>query len=216
MKYTEEFGSTGLFDQRKEFRGLVHVQGSFRKFDDTEDLSLEKNYRIKSFIFTWFEEHILSLDTVYELKNGSVKEVSSFKIKHGYKNIREGGLELSDYEYIKEVDLYCGKAVEFLKIQTSRDRVLEVGNEKNRVKCKQFSFDIRNNEKPIAFLGAIDTKKVVGVEGTRELLISFGLEIKKKDVVGKSKFNSSRANSMAKQSSKSALENPRYNDKNVI
>ena len=71
IKIAEEFGTTGIFDQRKEFKGLMHIQGNFRKFDDTEGLSLEKNYRIKSFIFTWFEEHILSLDTVYELKDGS-------------------------------------------------------------------------------------------------------------------------------------------------
>lgn len=75
----------------------MHVQGNYRKFDDTEGLSLEKNYRIKSFTFTWFEEHIVSLDTVYQLKDGSTKEISSFKIKHSYKNIKFGGLELSDY-----------------------------------------------------------------------------------------------------------------------
>ena len=54
IKITEEFATTGIFDQRKEFKGLMHIQGNFRKFDDTEGLSLEKNYRIKSFIFTWF------------------------------------------------------------------------------------------------------------------------------------------------------------------
>ena len=65
-------------------------------------------------------------------------------------------------------------------------------------------------------MGAIDTKKIIGSEGNKEMLISFGLEIKKKDVVGKSRFNVSRTSSLAKHSSKSALENPRYNDKNII
>jgi hypothetical protein len=35
------------------------------------------------------------------------------------------------------------------------------------MKCKKFEFDIRTNEKPIAFLGAIDNKKIVGVEGNK-------------------------------------------------
>lgn len=47
--------TSGLFDQRKEFKGLVHLQGNYRKFDDTESLSLEKNYKIKKMVFTWFE-----------------------------------------------------------------------------------------------------------------------------------------------------------------
>ena len=40
IKIAEEFGTTGIFDQRKEFKGLMHIQGNFRKFDDTEGLSL--------------------------------------------------------------------------------------------------------------------------------------------------------------------------------
>lgn len=66
-------------------------------------------------------------------------------------------------------------------------------------------------------MGAIDNKKILGMEGNRELLISFGLEIKKKDVVGKSRYNPSRTASLVKSSSKSALEatHPK-NDKNII
>ena len=104
-----------------------------------------------------------------------------------------------------------------MKIQTSRDRVLEVGNEKNHTKCKKFTFDIRTNEKPIAFLGAIDNKKVVGVQSNRELLISFGLQIKKKDVFGKGRFNPIKTYSLNKYASKSALEKAKQNnDKNII
>lgn len=103
-----------------------------------------------------------------------------------------------------------------MRIQTSRDRILEIGNEKNHTKCKKFTFDIRTNQKPIAFLGAIDNKKVLGVETSRELLISFGLEIKKKDVMGKTRFNPIKTHSLNKFSSKSALDRARNNDKNVI
>lgn len=65
------------------------------------------------------------------------------------------------------MEVYCGKFIEFIKIQTSRDKVLEVGNYKNLTKCKKFEFDIRTNEKPIAFLGAIDNKKILGMEVTK-------------------------------------------------
>lgn len=61
-----------------------------------------------------------------------------------------------------------------MRFQTSRQQTLEVGSDKNYLKCKQFNFDIRNHEKPIAFLGAIENKKILGSEG-KEVLISFGL-----------------------------------------
>lgn len=47
-----------------------------------------------------------------------------------------------------------------MRIRTSRDQVLEVGNEKNHLKCKKFNFDIKTNEKPIAIMGAIESKKL--------------------------------------------------------
>lgn len=52
----------------------------------------------------------------------------------------------------------------------------------------------------------------------REFLISFGLEIKKKDVVGKSRYNPSRTASLVKSSSKSVLDHAHHgkNDKNII
>ena len=52
-----------------------------------------------------------------------------------------------------------------MRIRTSRDQILEVGSDRNYTKCKKFTFDIRTNEKPIAFLGAIETKKIFGGEG---------------------------------------------------
>lgn len=79
------------------------------------------------------------------MKDGGEKQISSFKISHEYKNIKQGSLELSDFEYLKHVELYCGKFIEFIKITTSRDKVLEVGNYKNMTKCKKFEFDIRTN-----------------------------------------------------------------------
>ena len=51
---SEDFSASGLFDQRKEFKGLMHLQGNTRKFDDTEALTLEKNYKVKKLVFSWF------------------------------------------------------------------------------------------------------------------------------------------------------------------
>lgn len=93
---------------------------------------------------------------------------------------------------------------------------MEIGNYKNLTKCKKFEFDIRTNEKPIAFLGAIDNKKILGNETSKELLISFGLEIKKKDVVGKGRYNPARTTSLVKSSSKSILGSGVKNDKNIL
>lgn len=109
------------------------------------------------------------------MRDGTEKEVSSFKLTHSYKNIKHGDLALTDFEYIKDIEIYCWKYIEFMRIRTSRDKILEVGNEKNCIKCKKSTFDIRSHEKPIAFLGAIDNKKVVGTERASEFLISFGL-----------------------------------------
>jgi hypothetical protein len=97
------------------------------------------------------------------LRDGSEKDISSFKISHNYKNLKVGELALTDFEYIKDIEIYSSKFIEFMQIRTSRDKIMEVGCERNKVKCKQSNFDIRSHEKPIAFLGAIDDKKIVGM-----------------------------------------------------
>ncbi|MCB0370192.1 MAG: hypothetical protein KDD45_12405 [Bdellovibrionales bacterium] len=68
-RYSQEVlhSSGGLFDTRKEFQGLSWGQGIYREFDDSTKLPPEKHYRIKHLTFTYFEEHILSLKTEYEL-----------------------------------------------------------------------------------------------------------------------------------------------------
>lgn len=49
--------------------------------------------------------------------------------------------------------------VEFIQLKTSRNQTLEVGNEKNQVKCKKYTFDIKNHEKPVAFGSITEVKK---------------------------------------------------------
>lgn len=72
-----------------------------------------------------------------------------------------------------EMELYCGKGIEFIRIMTSKEHILEVGNSKSLPKCKKESFEIGSHEKPIAFMGVIESRKM-GSEH-RELLVNFGL-----------------------------------------
>lgn len=51
-----------------------------------------------------------------------------------------------------------------MRIKTTRSQVLEAGTEKNHAKCKKFNYDIKTNEKPIAFMGVIEAKKLGGNE----------------------------------------------------
>ncbi len=103
--------TSGLFDHRKEYKGLMHLQNNSTGFDDTEALPLERSYRIKCIKFVWFEEHILSLATTYELADHSVKEIVSFSIPHQYKNIKEEVLNFSDFEYVNEMEIFCSKFI---------------------------------------------------------------------------------------------------------
>jgi len=53
------------------------------------------------------------------------------------------------------MDLFCGKGIEYIRIATSKERILEVGNPRCLPKTKQHSFDIGTHEKPIALMGVI-------------------------------------------------------------
>ena len=68
-RYSEEVlhSSGGLFQTRKSFKGLNWGQGVYRQFDDSSKLPIEKNYRIKRLVFTYFQEHVLSLTTDYDI-----------------------------------------------------------------------------------------------------------------------------------------------------
>jgi len=47
-------------------------------------------------------------------------------------------------------------AIEYLRFTTSRGNFLEVGSDKNHLRCKRFDFDIRKSEKVISFSGTLD------------------------------------------------------------
>lgn len=183
LRYSEEIlHSSNLFENRKEYKGLNYGQGIYRDFDDSKNLPIEKNYRIKRIVMTHFQQHILSLTTDYEIVEGdssskdvkkTVKTIESFTIPSQYANIKIVEYSFTDYEYIAGIELFCNKSIEYIKIETSKQEIIEVGNSKNIPKCKSYSFDIKHHEKPIAFIGIIENKKVNG-DG-KEYLINLGL-----------------------------------------
>lgn len=76
------------------------------------------------------------------------------------------------------MEIFCSRFIEFIRIRTSRNQILEVGTEKNQAKSKKFTYDIKTNQKPIAFMGAIETKKLGGnqINGSnKEHIISLGI-----------------------------------------
>jgi hypothetical protein len=113
--------------------------------------------------------------------------VESFAIPSQYSNIRTVEHVFSDYEYIASLEIYTLKSIELVRMTTSKEEVVEVGNTKNIPKYKRQTFDIKNHEKPISFLGVIENKRVSG--DNKEYLISLGLEIRRKEVFIRSKSN---------------------------
>ena len=88
--------------------------------------------------------------------------------------------------------------------------MLEIGNERNSLKCKRHVFDIKTYEKPIAVYGVIENRPMGDKE--REVLISFGLLLKRKNVFGK------KSKSVYKLETRPSSLLPRsinVNDKNV-
>lgn len=85
--------------------------------------------------------------------------MDSFSIPTQYANIKTTELILGDYEYISHMELFCGRGIEFIRIITSKEHILEIGNPRSLPKCKQHTFDIGSHEKPISILGVIENRK---------------------------------------------------------
>lgn len=94
-----------------------------------------------------------------------------------------------------------------MRIRTSKEQYLEVGNERNHLKCKRLPFDIKSFEKPIACYGITDTRSVG--EREREVLVAFGLVMKRKNIFG------GRAQSLARLEKHSLSLATKFNDKNL-
>lgn len=84
-------------------------------------------------------------------------------------------------------EIYTLKSIELIRLVTSKEETIEIGNTKNIPKYKRHVFEIRNHEKPISFMGVIENKRV-GADN-KEFLVSLGLEIRRKEVFIRSKSN---------------------------
>ena len=59
--------------------GLGYVgSDNFEKHDDSLKLDEAKNYKISALEFTYFEEHILSLNVKYKYLNGEESSFTTF------------------------------------------------------------------------------------------------------------------------------------------
>lgn len=108
------------------------------------------------------------------------KTVESFAIPVQYANIKAGEHLFGDYEYIAALELYCSKGIEFIRIRTSKEHTIEIGNPRSVPRCKLYSFEIGPQEKPIALMGVIENRKTGGEN--REVLVSLGLELRRKEI----------------------------------
>ena len=71
--------------------------------------------------------------------------------------IHEISFVLED-DYIRNFYGLYGDSIEFLRIETEKGKVFEVGTI-NKEKMKEFTLNIRNFDVPITIFGALDVKK---------------------------------------------------------
>jgi len=57
------------------------------------------------------------------------------------------------------MEIFSGRGIEFIRIVTSKENMLEVGNPRSLPKCRQHNFDIGSHEKPIAMMGVVENRK---------------------------------------------------------
>ena len=58
-------------------------------------------------------------------------------------------------DYIRNLYGLYGDSIEFLRIETEKGKVFEVGTIKNKEKMKEFTLNIRNFDVPITIFGAL-------------------------------------------------------------
>lgn len=66
-----------------------------KRFDDSDILPNGSDYRISKLTFKYFEEHIVSLVTEYQVGSGAKQTVETFSAGAQYQNLREAVLQLS-------------------------------------------------------------------------------------------------------------------------
>lgn len=130
-------------------------------FDDFQAIGSCKNFHLKSITFFLDKKNIiLGLQAVY-LKNE--------EIYMGYKNIMEKTLneteliectfELADDDYIRNIYGLYVDWIEYLRFETQKGKIFEVGVINEKDNRKNFSLKIRNFDIPVTIFGAIDIRK---------------------------------------------------------
>jgi hypothetical protein len=79
-------------------------------------LPIEREYRISGILFLYFEEHITEMRLTYDIKGETKQEkqqqvITSFSIASHYQSTKEVSIQLSDYEYITEFEVFLGKGI---------------------------------------------------------------------------------------------------------
>ncbi|KAL4510252.1 hypothetical protein ABPG72_010445 [Tetrahymena utriculariae] len=192
MKMKKEF--------RREQKGVSVGSETACSWDNSNELPETKDYQIQQ-INVWFQdEQIKGIQVEYKLRNGEKVVLDGF-FPRSTENLQEKVLKLRGPEYIQSISGYYNNYfIEYLRIVSSRGNYILAGTEKNQSRCKKFEFDIKKDEKPISFFGVVDKinlKKNRDSEAQQDedmVLISFGIELKKRDAMNKVDSISNRTN----------------------
>ncbi|EAR97070.4 hypothetical protein TTHERM_00196610 (macronuclear) [Tetrahymena thermophila SB210] len=187
-------------EYRREQKGVSVGSETACSWDNSNELPETKDYQIQQ-INIWFqEEQIKGIQVEYKLRNGEKVVLDGFFPK-STENLQEKVLKLRGPEYIQSISGYYNNYfIEYLRIVSSRGNYILAGTEKNQSRCKKFEFDIKKDEKPISFFGVVDK---INLKKNREsetqqdedmVLISFGIELKKRDAMNKVDSISNRTN----------------------
>lgn len=104
----------------------------------------------------------------FKLRTGEIQEVECFAAADKI-GMEEKVLKIRAPEFVSSVTGYHNNYfIEYLRIVSSRGNYIMAGSDKNQAKCRKFEFDIKKEEKPIAFFGIVDKINVKKRKGHRE------------------------------------------------
>lgn len=71
---------------------------------------------MRGLLFRYFEEHIIEMRITYDITGDSKADrsqetVTSFSIDAHYQSTKEASLQLGQYEYVTEWELFLGKGI---------------------------------------------------------------------------------------------------------
>ena len=121
------------------------------------------------------KKHLLKQITFYLDKNNLIVGLQASYIKHGevitgLKNIMASTLlennglkeiifELAEDDYIRNIYGLYLDWIEYLRFETEKGKIFEVGSINDKETPKEFTLNIRNFDIPVTVFGALDIKK---------------------------------------------------------